>query len=278
MCERSPALLASLGRLLRELVDSMDAMLRMLFPTLRSADSMTSSPIQHAQVLQVLIIEDNRALAANIFDYLEACGHQPDAAPDGNSGLNLAISNRYDAIILDWMLPRMDGMSVLRKLREDYGCRTPIIMLTAKDQLEGKLLGFENGADDYLVKPVALPELEMRLRVMVGRARANATSAGHLLQVGDLRFDLDSLKVSRGERSVVLSSTLRNVLELLMRESPRIVRRDRLESLIWGDALPEGDLLRSHMHVLRRALDQEGESKLLHTVTGAGYRLGGAAE
>ncbi|NIJ91533.1 DNA-binding response OmpR family regulator [Xanthomonas campestris] len=255
----------------------MDTMLRMILPPLKSPDTMTSSSIQGAQVLQVLIIEDNRALAANIFDYLEACGHKPDAAPDGNSGLNLAINNRYDAIVLDWMLPRMDGMSVLRKLREDHGCRTPIIMLTAKDQLEGKLLGFENGADDYLVKPVALPELEIRLRVMVGRARASA-AAGNMLQVGDLKYDLDSQQVVRGDRSVVLSGTLRNVLELLMRESPRVVRRDRLESLIWGDALPEGDLLRSHMHVLRRALDQDGESKLLHTVTGAGYRLGGAAE
>ncbi len=259
------------------MVDAMDTMLRMILPPLKSPDTMTSSSIQGAQVLQVLIIEDNRPLAANIFDYLEACGHKPDAAPDGNSGLNLAINNRYDAIVLDWMLPRMDGMSVLRKLREDHGCRTPIIMLTAKDQLEGKLLGFENGADDYLVKPVALPELEIRLRVMVGRARASA-AAGNMLQVGDLKYDLDSQQVVRGDRSVVLSGTLRNVLELLMRESPRVVRRDRLESLIWGDALPEGDLLRSHMHVLRRALDQDGESKLLHTVTGAGYRLGGAAE
>lgn len=101
MFEHFPALLASIGRLLRELVECMETMLRMMFPTLKSTDAMTSSSIQPAQVLQVLIIEDNRALAANIFDYLEACGHQPDAAPDGNSGLNLAISNRYDAIILD---------------------------------------------------------------------------------------------------------------------------------------------------------------------------------
>ncbi|WP_369916642.1 response regulator transcription factor [Xanthomonas sp. NCPPB 3005] len=226
--------------------------------------------------MQVLIIEDNRALAANIFDYLEACGHKPDAAPDGHSGLNLALCNRYDAIVLDWMLPRMDGMSVLRRLREEHGCRTPIIMLTAKDQLEGKLQGFENGADDYLVKPVALPELEIRLRVMVSRARASA-AAGNVLRVGELSYDLDSLQVTRGGRAILLSGTLRNVLELLMRESPRIVRRDRLERLIWGDAQPEGDLLRSHMHVLRRALDQDGEDKLLHTITGAGYRLGGTS-
>ncbi|WCM90858.1 response regulator transcription factor [Acidovorax sp. NCPPB 3576] len=227
--------------------------------------------------LQILIIEDNRALAANIFDYLEACGHIPDAAPDGSSGLNLAVHNRYDAIILDWMLPRMDGMSVLQKLREDHGCVTPIIMLTAKDQLEGKLLGFEKGADDYLVKPIALPELEIRLRVMVNRAQARATT-GRTLRVDDLAFNLDSLEVARGPRPISLSGTARNILELLMRESPRTVRRDRLERLIWGDDPPEGDLLRSHMHLLRRAIDQNGEGRLLHTITGTGYRLGKSSE
>lgn len=227
--------------------------------------------------LQILIIEDNHALAANIFDYLEACGHLPDAAPDGQSGLSLALQNRYDAIVLDWMLPRMDGMSVLRKLREEHSCVTPIIMLTAKDQLEGKLLGFENGADDYLVKPVALPELEIRLRVMVSRAQASL-SAGRTLRVHDLSYNLDSLEARRGSRALTLSGTLRNILELLMRESPRTVRRDRIEDLIWGENLPEGDLLRSYMHLLRRAVDTPGEDKLLHTVTGTGYRLGGTGQ
>ncbi|KPX39346.1 Two-component system regulatory protein [Pseudomonas syringae pv. helianthi] len=226
--------------------------------------------------LHVLVIEDNHSLAANIFDYLEACGHLPDAAPDGYSGLSLATQNRYDAIILDWMLPRMDGISVLRKLREEYGCVTPIIMLTAKDQIEGKLLGFETGADDYLVKPVALPELEIRLRVLVSRANARAT-AGRTIRVRDLSYDLDSLQVTRGGRTLNLSGTLRSVLELLMRESPRMVRRDRIEGLIWGQDVPEGDLLRSHMHLLRRAIDQDGEDKLLHTIHGTGYRLGGDA-
>lgn len=233
--------------------------------------------LSHPTSLKILIIEDNSALAANIFDYLDACGHTPDAAPDGTSGLNLAIHNSYDAIVLDWMLPRMDGMSVLRKLREVYGCRTPIVMLTAKDQLEGKMLGFESGADDYLVKPVALPELEIRLRVMVGRAQASA-AAERVLRVRDLSYNLDSLEIVRAGRLITLSATLRNVLELLMRESPRTVRRERLESLIWGDDVPEVDLLRSHMHLLRRAVDHSGEDKLLHTVTGTGFRLSGSAE
>lgn len=238
---------------------------------------MTITPSNLTQSgLKILIIEDNHALAANIFDYLDACGHVPDAAPDGQSGLSLAIGRHYDAIVLDWMLPRMDGISVLRKLRHEHGCRAPIIMLTAKDQLEGKLLGFETGADDYLVKPVALPELEMRLRVMVGRARANV-AAGRVLRVADLAYNLDTLEATRGGRALTLSRSLRGILELLMRESPRTVRRGRLEDLIWGDAVPDSDLLRSYMHLLRRAVDQAGEEKLLHTVTGSGYRLGGGA-
>ena len=237
---------------------------------------MNSNQVSIPKTLRVLIIEDNHALAANIFDYLEACGHKPDAAPDGHSGFNLAVTNQYDAIILDWMLPRMDGMSLLRRLREEHLCRTPIIMLTAKDQLEGKLLGFENGADDYLVKPIALPELEIRLRVMVGRAKSMNASSN--LQIYDLKYDLDSLQITRGSRQLVLSGTLRKILEFLMRESPTVVRRDQLESLIWGDSVPDNDLLRSHMHILRRALDQEGETKLLYTVSGVGYRLGGSAE
>lgn len=236
---------------------------------------MNASPTRPTH-LQILIIEDNRSLAANIFDYLEACGHVPDAAPDGSSGLSLAVANRYDAIVLDWMLPRMDGMSVLKKLRKD-GSVVPIIMLTAKDQLEGKLLGFENGADDYLVKPVALPELETRLRVMVNRARDRSAS-GRTLRVADLTYNLDTFVVARDSRLIALSGTLRNILELLMRESPRTVRRDRLEGLLWGHEVPEGDLLRSRMHTLRRAIDQAEEEKLLHTIPGTGYRLGSASE
>lgn len=227
--------------------------------------------------LKVLIVEDNHALAANIFDYLEACGHLPDAAPDGSSGLSLAIQNTYDAIVLDWMLPRMDGISVLRKLRQEHGCRIPIIMLTARDQLEGKLLGFEAGADDYLVKPVALPELEIRLRVMVSRARAGVAS-DRTLQVSDLSYNLDTLEALRGSRTLSLSRSLRSILELLLRESPRPVRRDRLEELIWGEDIPDGDLLRSYMHLLRRAVDLPGEEKLLHTITNTGYRLGRGEE
>jgi DNA-binding response OmpR family regulator len=222
--------------------------------------------------LSILIIEDNAQLAANIYDYLEACGHSLDAAPDGVSGPNLAVTKDYDAIVLDWNLPRMDGLTVLRRLRSDEKKTVTIILLTARDQLADKIDGFESGVDDYLVKPVALPELEIRLRSLVARLR-QSIAPDHVLTVGDLSFNLRTLEAARGGRQVQLSRTSRHLLELLMRESPKVVARQRLEQIAWGDETPEIDLLRSHMYVLRRAIDQGSERKLLHTVSGVGYRL-----
>lgn len=225
------------------------------------------------QPLAILIIEDNAQLAANLYDYLEACGHSLDAAPDGLSGLHLASSRDYDAIVLDWNLPRLDGLTLLRRLRNEARRKVPVIMLTARDQLSDKIDGFEAGLDDYLVKPVALAEIEVRLRALVAR-RQQAAAPDDVLSVGDLQFHRGTLEARRGGRRVVLTRTGRRLLELLMRESPHVVTRARLERVAWGDeAAPGTDLLRSHMYVLRRAVDAEGEPPLLHTVPGSGYRL-----
>ncbi len=222
--------------------------------------------------LEILIIEDNAQLAANIYDYLEGCGHTPDAAPDGLSGLHLAQSRDYDAIILDWNLPRLNGISMLRRLRASEHRRLPVVMLTARDQLADKFEGFEAGLDDYLVKPIALPELELRVRYLVQRTR-EAGVLDHELRVADLSLNLMTLEIRRGSRSIALTKTARHLLELLMRESPRVISRQRLEQAAWGEEPPGKDLLRSHMHVLRRAIEHEGEQKLLHTHSGTGYCL-----
>lgn len=222
--------------------------------------------------LSILIIEDNAQLAANLYDFLEACGHSLDAAPDGVSGLHLASAGDYDAIVLDWNLPRLDGLTVLRRLRGEARKRVPVIMLTARDQLADKLDGFEAGLDDYLVKPVALPEIEVRLRALVARTRQSA-APDDVLAVGDLRFHLLRAEVERAGRRIVLTRIGRRLLELLMRESPNVVTRSRLERAAWGDDVPGSDLLRSHMHVLRKAIDADAAQPLLHTVPGAGYRL-----
>jgi DNA-binding response OmpR family regulator len=222
--------------------------------------------------LSILIIEDNAQLAANLYDYLEGCGHSLDAAPDGLSGLHLAVSKDYDAIVLDWNLPRLDGLTVLRRLRREARKMVPVIMLTARDQLADKIDGFESGLDDYLVKPVALPEIEIRLRSLVSRLKQSAVP-DDVLVVGDLRFHMRTMEIHRAGRRIALSRTGRRLLELLMRESPHVVTRARLERAAWGDGVPGTDLLRSHMYVLRRAIDLDSERALLHTVPGSGYRL-----
>ncbi|WP_218841720.1 MULTISPECIES: response regulator transcription factor [Xanthomonas] len=222
--------------------------------------------------MSILIIEDNAQLAANLYDYLEACGHTLDAAPDGVSGLHLASSKDYDAILLDWNLPRLDGLSVLRRLRGEAKKKVPVIMLTARDQLADKIDGFESGLDDYLVKPVALPEIEVRLRFLVARTK-QAAAPEDVLRVGDLHYDLRTLEIHRGQRKLTLTRTGRRLLELLMRESPNVVTRAKLEREAWGESVPGTGLLRSHMYVLRRAIEHEDEGELLHTVAGSGYRL-----
>lgn len=222
--------------------------------------------------LSILIIEDNEQLAANLYDYLEGCGHAIDAAPDGLSGLHLASANDYDAIVLDWNLPRLDGLTVLRRLRREAKKNIPVIMLTARDQLADKIDGFESGLDDYLVKPVALPEIEVRLRSLVSRLKHSA-APDDVLVVGDLTFHVRTIEIQRAGRKIALTRTGRRLLELLMRESPHVVTRARLERAAWGDSPPGTDLLRSHMHVLRRAIDHDPEKPLLHTVPGSGYRL-----
>jgi len=229
------------------------------------------------QALSVLIIEDNAALAANIYDYLEACGHHPDAAPDGESGLALLTANHYDVVVLDWMMPRMDGMTMLARLRGPLQSRIPVLVITARDQLEHKLEGFTTGADDYVVKPVALPELEIRLRVLVSRA-GSAPANAQVLEVADLRFDLGTLQVTRGGKSVPMTPVRRQLLEVLMRRAPGLVRREELEALIWNDRVPDNDVLRSHMHMLRKAVDGGAARKLVVTVAGSGYRLGASGE
>lgn len=224
--------------------------------------------------LSVLIVEDNLALAANMFDYLEACGHTPDAAPDGKSAIRLLVENRYDVIVLDWMMPRMDGISLLRHLRKEMNNPVPVMLLTAKDQLNDKLEGFESGADDYIVKPLALPELEIRLRVLAARNHTR-TDRRQILEIADLRFDLGTQSVTRDGMPLPFSPIRRTLLEVLMRNSPHVVTRTQLESLIWGDSVPDGDLLRSHIHLLRKTIDGERAAghKLLHTVQGIGFRL-----
>ncbi len=224
--------------------------------------------------MRILIIEDNHDLLANLCEYLEDRGHTVDAAEDGLTGLHLAVCNTYDAILLDVILPGLNGFTVCRKLREEAGRDTPILMLTARDSVEDRVAGLEAGADDYVIKPFALREVEARLRALVRRA----TGHGQLrcLRVADLTFDTGTLKVTRGDRTIELTPIALRILEHLMKNAPRLVTRGDLEALVWGDSPPDSEAaLRVHLHALRSAIDQTGETPLLHTVRGRGYRLAG---
>jgi DNA-binding response OmpR family regulator len=221
--------------------------------------------------VHILIIEDNGNLAANIDQFLAAREHILDFAGDGVTGLHLAVVNDYDVIVMDLMLPGMDGLALCRKLREDALKNTPVLMLTARDTLTDKLAGFAAGGDDYLVKPFSLRELEARLLAL--KRRVDHTRYSRLLTVGDLEYDLDTLTVKRQGHRIDLAPTTRKILALLMRANHRVVSREEIEREVWGDGLPDSDSLRAHIHSIRNAIDRPFPIKLLHTIHGIGYRL-----
>lgn len=220
--------------------------------------------------MHILLVEDNRDLAQNIFDYFEAKGYTLDLAEDGISGLHLAASNPYDVIVLDLMLPGLDGLSLCKRLRE-AGEQTPVMMLTARDSLDDKIAGLEAGADDYVVKPFALREVNARLRALLRRTQTQPGTGR--LRVGDLSFDPITLKVMRGERTIDLPPIPLKILESLMRHSPRVMSREELERAIWGDSPPDSDALRAHLHILRNAVDKQAGIPLIKTLRGLGYQI-----
>jgi len=220
--------------------------------------------------VRILIIEDNPDIAANLGDYLDELGHTVDFAGDGITGLHLAIVNDFDAIVLDLALPGMDGLEVCRKLRQEAGKNTPVLMLTARDRLEDKLAGFETGADDYLVKPFELQEVEARLRVLTTRGIRRASKE---IQIGDLLFNVDTLIVSRQDQEIDLNPIGLKLLRCLMEASPNVVTRAELEKEVWGEEMPDSDSLRVHIHSLRSAIDKPFGSKMIQTRHGIGYRL-----
>jgi DNA-binding response OmpR family regulator len=220
--------------------------------------------------MKILVVEDNPDIAANIGDYLEDHGHVVDFAYDGVTGLHLAVSQEFDAIVLDLMLPGMDGLDVCKKLREEANKDTPVLMLTARDTLNEKLTGFASGADDYMVKPFALQELEARLRVL---ARRGLTTQARVLKISDLEYNLDTLQVNRAGQDINLNPIGLKLLQRLMEASPWVVSREELELRVWGERQPDSDTLRVHIHTLRNAIDKPFDVPLIQTRHGIGYRI-----
>ncbi|MFJ3370113.1 response regulator transcription factor [Pseudomonas sp. NPDC086251] len=220
--------------------------------------------------MKILIIEDNRDIHDNLMEFFALKGHAVEGALDGLSGLHLAASKEFDAIVLDVMLPGIDGNQICRSLREHSKSDIAIVMLSARDQLEDRLAGFKVGADDFVTKPFAMSEILARIEAVVSRrvGKMNRT-----MVVADLQFNLDTMEISRAGIPIKLNPTCMKLLETLMRRSPHVVKRTELEDLIWGRHPTSSDSLRSNIHMLRRALDKAFEEPLLHTVHGIGYKL-----
>jgi len=220
--------------------------------------------------MQVLVVEDERRMAELLRQGLEEEGHQVVLAPDGREGLAMAESHPFDVIVLDVMLPGMDGFTVAKKLR---GARnqTPILMLTARDATPDVIQGLNLGADDYLTKPFSFDVLLARLHAV---SRRGPIPQPVTLRVVDLLLNPASREVTRGARRVPLTRTEYNLLELLMRRAGRVVPRDHLIEAVWGfDSEVRNNTLDAFIRLLRDKVDAVGESKLIHTVRGVGYCL-----
>ena len=230
-------------------------------PTAPSADALRP---------RVLIAEDDATIAGNLYSYLEASGFVPDAACDGRTALQMLAARSFDVMVLDIGLPGRDGHAVLRGLRDDLGSAMPVLVLTARDQLEDKLAGFAHGADDYLTKPFALAEVEARLRALVNRAQGTVVAAVRTFH--GLSFDPRTRTVEVNGAPVPLTRRSIQILDMLTRDAGCVVERADLESALWGAEPPSSDALRSQFHLLRRALAEAGFDGI-ETVHGTGWRL-----
>ena len=221
--------------------------------------------------MRILIIEDERRIAAYVKRGLEEQGYAIDAAYTGREGLDWAEAAPYDLILLDIMLPEVDGITVCRELRK-LGNRSPILMLTARDAVDDRVAGLDAGADDYLVKPFAMKELLARVRAMTRRA-SNAPKSP-VLQIADLSLDTLTHYVLRGEKTIKLTAKEFAILECLMREPERVLTRTMIAEHVWNyDVFNQSNIVDVYIRNLRRKIDDGFELKLIHTVRGAGYRI-----
>jgi two-component system, OmpR family, response regulator MprA len=218
---------------------------------------------------RVLIIEDDEGILKMLRRSLVYEGYQVDTAIEGQSGLNLARDQHPDLIVLDWMLPGMDGLEVCRRLRS--GGNIPILMLTAKDTIQDRVQGLDAGADDYLVKPFELDELLARIRALLRRTQPERSQ---VLQFADLTLDTGTRQAYRKGRVISLTAKEYDLLELFLRHPRQVLTREMIFDRVWGyDFGGESNVLDVYIRYLRQKLEEEGEERLLHTVRGVGYVL-----
>ncbi|WP_041757664.1 response regulator transcription factor [Psychrobacter arcticus] len=220
---------------------------------------------------KILLIEDNPDIVANIYAFFEPKGFELDNAHNGLSGLALAANNRYDVILLDVMLPGMDGTKLCKMLREELHDKTPVLMLTARDTILDKVAGFDSGADDYLVKPFSLVELEARIKALIRRHQDEHFQ--HNIQVGSLSLNVAEHSVKRDDKPLKLTPTGFKILHTLMSASPRVVSKTELEEKVWEQDVPSSDALRTHLHSVRAQVDKPFDKTMIVTMPGVGYQI-----
>lgn len=218
----------------------------------------------------ILLIEDNPSIATQIYDFLESAGFILDYAATGYQGLNLAMNNHYEVIILDLMLPDISGIEVCRQIKTQCELAPPVLMLTARDTLYDKREGFVSGADDYMTKPFELLELQLRCQALSRRQSRHQTSE---LRIGELVINSKTRQAYRQGQALELSGTDFTILLLLASAYPAAVSRQEIINKVWGDDLPDSDVLRSHIYTLRRSLDKPFQQSMLKTIHGIGFRL-----
>ena len=224
-------------------------------------------------MIRVLLVEDDMGLAGNIIDYLELEDMVCDHAANGVAALSLIQKYPFDVVVLDINLPRLDGLSVCEKVRGD-GNDTPIIMLTARDQLENKLEGFQKGADDYLVKPFDMPELVARVSVLAHRRSSQVKR----LNFGNVSLELGGELASVDSTPIKLSPTGFTLLKSLLQQQGKVMPRQRLLDAVWGEDTPESNALKVHLHNLRKSLAQAKASIEIKAVPGTGFCVALKAE
>ena len=225
---------------------------------------------------KLLVVDDDPALSRTLKRALGVEGYDVECAQDGAEALQRLTAARFDAVVLDVSMPRLDGLAVCRRMRERRD-RTPVLMLTARDAVGDRVSGLDAGADDYLVKPFALDELNARVRALLRRAGEDAGHPDRLAYL-DLTLDTASLRAHRGDRALELTRTELRLLELLLRNPDQVLPRDMIYERVWGhDISATSNSLDVYVGYLRRKTEEGGEPRLIHTVRGVGFMLGGRA-
>jgi two-component system response regulator MprA len=222
---------------------------------------------------KLLVVDDDPALARTLRVALGLEGYEVECAVDGAEALQRLGAARFDAVVLDVSMPRLDGLAVCRRMRERRD-RTPVLMLTARDAIDDRVSGLDAGADDYLVKPFALDELNARVRALLRRAGGDDDGDDDRLAYRDLELDLADCRARRGDRPLDLTRTEQRLLELLLRNPDQVLPRDMIYERVWGhDISATSNSLDVYVGYLRRKTEEGGEPRLIHTVRGVGFRL-----